>query len=171
VSIVRSRKRCRRKDSQRRGRNIAVDDISSYSAFNHDIPEHDRIAYRGKVTADWRQQLDATKSWHGGQQLGAITTPTTSTSPAHASHPTTSSLHTRTHILANMDSLVAQYSRPAFAEEGQTEEEQLELYGSTPGLSLKFALPPVAQVGFTLDFRTSYTDEISVSVMAPRNDG
>jgi hypothetical protein len=66
---------------------------------------------------------------------------------------------------------VAQYSRPAFAEEGQTEEEQLELYGSTPGLSLKFALPPVAQVGFTLDFRTSYTDEISVSVMAPRNDG
>jgi hypothetical protein len=88
-----------------------------------------------------------------------------------ASHPTTSSLHTRTHILANMDSLVAQYSRPAFAEEGQTEEEQLELYGSTPGLSLKFALPPVAQVGFILDFRTSYTDEISVSVMAPRNDG
>jgi hypothetical protein len=104
VSIVRSRKRCRRKDSQRRGRNIAVDDISSYSAFNHDIPEHDRIAYRGKVTADWRQQLDATKSWHGGQQLGAITTPTTSTSPAHAvrlspdhiipPHPHT---HTRKH--------------------------------------------------------------------------
>ncbi|KAF2631768.1 N-terminal nucleophile aminohydrolase [Macroventuria anomochaeta] len=44
-----------------------------------------------------------------------------------------------------MDSLVAQYSRPIDAEEGQTEEQQLELYSSAPELSLKFALPPVAQ--------------------------
>jgi 20S proteasome subunit beta 5 len=46
-----------------------------------------------------------------------------------------------------MDSLVAQYSRPMDAEEGQTEEQQLELYSGAPELSLKFALPPVAQVG------------------------
>jgi 20S proteasome subunit beta 5 len=45
-----------------------------------------------------------------------------------------------------MDSLVSQYSRPAYTEEGQTEEEQLQLYSGAPELSLKFALPPVAQV-------------------------
>lgn len=45
-----------------------------------------------------------------------------------------------------MDSLVAQYSRPIDAEEGQTEQQQLELYSGAPELSLKFALPPVAQV-------------------------
>ena len=44
-----------------------------------------------------------------------------------------------------MDSLVAQYSQPAYSEEGQSQEEQLELYQATPELSLKFALPPVAQ--------------------------
>jgi 20S proteasome subunit beta 5 len=43
-----------------------------------------------------------------------------------------------------MDSLVAQYSRPADADEGPSEQE--ELYSGTPELSLKFALPPVAQV-------------------------
>lgn len=45
-----------------------------------------------------------------------------------------------------MDSLVSQYSRPAYADEGQTSDEQLELHSGTPELSLKFALPPVAQV-------------------------
>jgi len=45
-----------------------------------------------------------------------------------------------------MDSLVAQYSRPVDAEEGPSEQDQLELYSGTPELSLKFALPPVAQV-------------------------
>jgi 20S proteasome subunit beta 5 len=45
-----------------------------------------------------------------------------------------------------MDSLVSQYSRPAYTEEGQTEEEQQQLYSGAPELSLKFALPPVAQV-------------------------
>lgn len=45
-----------------------------------------------------------------------------------------------------MDSLVAQYSRPIDTEEGQTEEQQFELYSGAPELSLKFALPPVAQV-------------------------
>ena len=45
-----------------------------------------------------------------------------------------------------MDALVAQYSRPAFANEGYSEEEQQELSQATPPLSLKFALPPVARV-------------------------
>lgn len=44
-----------------------------------------------------------------------------------------------------MDSLVAQYSRPACAEEGPAQDEVQELYSGTPELSLKFALPPVAQ--------------------------
>ncbi|PBP21237.1 proteasome A-type and B-type [Diplocarpon rosae] len=43
-----------------------------------------------------------------------------------------------------MDTLVAQYSRPMFEKENHTEEE-LELYQPTPSLSLKFAMPPVAQ--------------------------
>ena len=45
-----------------------------------------------------------------------------------------------------MDSLVAQYTRPAFADEGQSSHEELELAQAAPELSLKFALPPVAQV-------------------------
>jgi 20S proteasome subunit beta 5 len=49
-----------------------------------------------------------------------------------------------------MDSLVSQYSRPAYTEEGPSEEEQLQLYSGTPELSLKFALPPVAQVRPTI---------------------
>jgi len=49
-----------------------------------------------------------------------------------------------------MDSLVSQYSRPAYTEEGPSEEEQLQLYSGTPELSLKFALPPVAQVRYSL---------------------
>ena len=49
-----------------------------------------------------------------------------------------------------MDSLVSQYSQPAHMEEGQSQDEQLELYSGNPELSLKFALPPVAQVGLCL---------------------
>lgn len=45
-----------------------------------------------------------------------------------------------------MDALVAQYSRPAFENEGYSHEEQQELSQATPPLSLKFALPPIAQV-------------------------
>ena len=45
-----------------------------------------------------------------------------------------------------MDALVAQYSRPAFANEGYSQEEQQELSQATPPLSLKFALPPIARV-------------------------
>jgi len=45
-----------------------------------------------------------------------------------------------------MDALVAQYSRPAFEDEGYSSEDQQELTKVTPPLSLKFALPPIAQV-------------------------
>lgn len=45
-----------------------------------------------------------------------------------------------------MDALVAQYSRPAFENEGYSQEEQHELSQATPPLSLKFALPPIARV-------------------------
>ncbi|KAH0538312.1 hypothetical protein FGG08_005086 [Glutinoglossum americanum] len=44
-----------------------------------------------------------------------------------------------------MDTLVAQYSRPLFENEGSSQEEQLELIQTLPPLSLKFALPPIAQ--------------------------
>lgn len=42
-----------------------------------------------------------------------------------------------------MDALVAQYTQPAFANEGHTFEDQEEYGASIPNLSLKFALPPV----------------------------
>ena len=45
-----------------------------------------------------------------------------------------------------MDTLVSQYSRPMFQNEGYSEDEQQELSDSIPSLSLKFALPPVARV-------------------------
>lgn len=44
-----------------------------------------------------------------------------------------------------MDTLVSRYSQPMFEKE-YSEEDQLELYQSTPSLSLKFAMPPIAQV-------------------------
>ncbi|EXF79794.1 proteasome component PRE2 [Colletotrichum scovillei] len=46
-----------------------------------------------------------------------------------------------------MDSLVAKYSRPAFEQHNtfrDDEQEDLELLGGAPPLSLKFAMPPVA---------------------------
>ena len=45
-----------------------------------------------------------------------------------------------------MDTLVAQYSRPAFEEEGYSQEDQQELARVTPSLSLNFTLPPLANV-------------------------
>lgn len=45
-----------------------------------------------------------------------------------------------------MDALVARYSRPAFEDEGYNSDDQQELAQVTPPLSLKFALPPIAQV-------------------------
>ena len=54
-----------------------------------------------------------------------------------------------------MDTLVAQYSRPAYQYEGYSQEEQQELLESTPPLSLKFALPSMPDVSF-LDCPLSY---------------
>ncbi len=45
-----------------------------------------------------------------------------------------------------MDLLVAQYSRPAFQDEGYSSQEQQELSETAPPLSLRFAMPPVAKV-------------------------
>lgn len=45
-----------------------------------------------------------------------------------------------------MDALVAQHARPAFEDEGYSYEEQQELSQTVPPLSLKFALPPLANV-------------------------
>jgi hypothetical protein len=44
-----------------------------------------------------------------------------------------------------MDTLVARYSQPLFEQE-YSQDDQMELYQPTPSLSLKFAMPPVAQV-------------------------
>lgn len=44
-----------------------------------------------------------------------------------------------------MDTLVARYSRPAYQEEGYSQEDQQQLMADVaPSLSLNFALPPVA---------------------------
>jgi 20S proteasome subunit beta 5 len=47
-----------------------------------------------------------------------------------------------------MDSLVAKYSRPAYQQDEplQAFDEQDELMNPTNSLSIKFAMPPVAQV-------------------------
>jgi 20S proteasome subunit beta 5 len=47
-----------------------------------------------------------------------------------------------------MDTLVAQYSKPMFEKENYSQDDQMELYQPAPTLSLKFAMPPVAQVRF-----------------------
>ena len=53
-----------------------------------------------------------------------------------------------------MDTLVASYGRPMFEKE-HVEEDQLELYQPGPSLSLKFAMPPVAQVCLPLEIPAS----------------
>ena len=47
-----------------------------------------------------------------------------------------------------MDTLVARYSRPAYEQDEalQAFDEQDELMNPTSSLSVKFAMPPVAQV-------------------------
>lgn len=49
-------------------------------------------------------------------------------------------------LLPIMDTLVAQYSRPMFQNEGYSHNEEQELAETLPPLSLKFALPPVDKV-------------------------
>ena len=45
-----------------------------------------------------------------------------------------------------MDTLVAHYSRPVYQQEAYSWEEQQELSGSMPPLSLRFALPSMPNV-------------------------
>jgi len=45
-----------------------------------------------------------------------------------------------------MDTLVAQYTQPMFERENYSQDDQMELYQPPRSLSLKFAMPPVAQV-------------------------
>lgn len=56
-----------------------------------------------------------------------------------------------------MDTLVARYSRPMFENEGYAKEQQeeMELVQEVPALSLKFAMPPVAQVSLCPCFSSS----------------
>jgi hypothetical protein len=55
-------------------------------------------------------------------------------------------LHTTHSKHFKMDTLVAQYSQPMFEKEQYNQDDQMELYQPAPSLSLKFAMPPVAQV-------------------------
>lgn len=48
-----------------------------------------------------------------------------------------------------MDYLVATYSQPEYQDEVYSDHEQQELAQAVPPLSLRFALPPVAQVRFS----------------------
>jgi hypothetical protein len=48
-----------------------------------------------------------------------------------------------------MDKIVAQYSRPSHQNEFYSEQEQQDLAETLPPLSLKFALPPVANVSYS----------------------
>jgi hypothetical protein len=45
-----------------------------------------------------------------------------------------------------MDTLVAQYSRPMLEKENFSDDDQMKLYQADPILTLRFAMPPVAQV-------------------------
>lgn len=57
-----------------------------------------------------------------------------------------------------MDTLVAKYSRPAYAQnEGLTEQDEMDFAEGVPGPSLKFAMPPVAQVRATALVYRSYS--------------
>lgn len=70
-----------------------------------------------------------------------------------------------------MDSLVAQYSRLAFKDEGYQEQDQLELVDCMPtAIDLKFALPPVAQVSLTSSTCWNPANHLAGAIMAPRND-
>ncbi|KAL8916117.1 MAG: hypothetical protein Q9172_006443 [Xanthocarpia lactea] len=57
-----------------------------------------------------------------------------------------------------MNSLVAQYSRPAYRNEGYSDQEQDEISQITPPLSLRFAMPPIANPS---SFLRAVTDDYS----------
>lgn len=62
----------------------------------------------------------------------------------------TSTLNPLNQTTSKMDTLVAQYSRPMFEKENYDQDDQMELYQGTPSLSLRFAMPPIAQVSFDM---------------------
>lgn len=77
-----------------------------------------------------------------------------------------------------MDLLVAQHSRPAFEDEGYSEQDQRDLSQITPSLSLKFAMPPIANVSFICshshgfdrsEFRMAHNDMVAISISPRRN--
>jgi 20S proteasome subunit beta 5 len=47
-----------------------------------------------------------------------------------------------------MNALVARYSQPTYRSEAYSQEDDQELYQRTPSISLKFTLPPLANVSF-----------------------
>jgi hypothetical protein len=53
-----------------------------------------------------------------------------------------------------MDTLVAQYSKPMFEKENYNQDDQVDLYNPSPSLSLRFAMPPIAQVSYLPSFTT-----------------
>lgn len=65
-----------------------------------------------------------------------------------------------------MDVLVAQYSRPAFENEneGYSQQEQYELSQTIPPLSLNFAMPPIANVGFLWFSSSSQYNLVNIAV-------
>jgi len=63
------------------------------------------------------------------------------------------------HSLTNlkMDTLVTQYSQPMFEKEQYSQDDQMDLYQAAPSLSLRFAMPPIAQVCIDLSCGPYYT--------------
>lgn len=47
-----------------------------------------------------------------------------------------------------MDAIIAEHSRPAYEDESFAQDIQQELALTTPSLNLKFAMPPIANVGY-----------------------
>lgn len=57
--------------------------------------------------------------------------------------------HSAKHPVVKMNALVSQYTKPQFESEALPQDEDQELIPTAHPLSLKFALPPVAQVGIS----------------------
>ena len=72
-----------------------------------------------------------------------------------------------------MDSLVARYSRPATLQREAIDEDQHDELANEmgPNLSLKFAMPPVAQVSFFFSYvpspRYEHFDSDGIPLLDP----
>ena len=70
-----------------------------------------------------------------------------------------------------MDTLVSSYSQSAFEDEGYSSDEHQELVQYTPPLSLKFSLPPIANVqSSSCNLRMNDTDTRIALIIPPRLD-